>query len=183
MNKYKEKFNVNSNQIEQNLSWLQDFYKNKIHPLQLELPKIVTDEEIRNSSAFFQKHTIPGLLLVSTLANPGWDLEFSYSDTPYEYNDWNKISILEQDEEESLYNQEWDVRYCQKWFFVGKIKGVLNINISPPYLNVILESFKCRIEGSPFKIDNADDMSLMRNKLATDNPLLACLEEFFIYYS
>ncbi|MGI4775907.1 MAG: hypothetical protein ACRYE9_03130 [Janthinobacterium lividum] len=135
-----------------------------------------------SSSTFFQKHNMLGVLLVNTLANPGWVIKFSYLNTPYEYKDWNEISILEQGEEESFYNQEWDVCYCEKWLFAHKIEGLFDTSTSSPYLNVILESFKCWIEGLPFKIATADDLLRMRNKLAADNPLLAWLEDFFIYY-
>lgn len=172
-------------QIDQNLSWLQDFYKNKIYPMQSSLPLTVTDEQIMNNYKFRMIPTMPGLLKIYTLGNPGWSLNFSYSSTIYEYNNWNRVSVdlnRYNDWKEADYDSEWvpyDDRYVNEWLSINNKDTIFYAAGGPLYLNIILESFKCWVENLPFSV-NDDNLIALRDRIKIHNPLITWLEKFFL---
>ncbi|RYE05864.1 MAG: hypothetical protein EOP33_01210 [Rickettsiaceae bacterium] len=169
-------------QGEQNLSWLQDFYKYKIQPLDLRLPKLITDEEITNPSTFPEKSLIPGFMIISTLDNPGWNFEFSYSDAVYGHNYLREIATFIHGEDGPLdYEPDWHIRYQDIWLFARKRLNTFAANTNPSYLNIILEAFKCWIEGQIFIVGNdLPSLLSLRSELAANNPLLTWLENFYL---
>ena len=153
---------------EQLLTWLQEFYINKINFVLL--PSNIGDVKIGTYALLEKIPAKSGMLRVHTVSNPGWHLEFNHQDILYNNKSFTNIEIncginlVDQESEEWL-----DAQYRENIFSAGG---------GPLYLCITLEAFRSFIEQKRLIID---DLITFREDLKKNNSLLCWLEEF--YYS